>query len=72
MNDVFKSNNIKSLPSYGDLKNTALHRGFSYTSIKGKKKEELATFLNIPLIFNPNYIERTLLKINVFLQQLLL
>ena len=53
--DIFRGS--KSLPTFGDLIKVARSRGVGWRDTKGKKKEELANFLNIPLIYNPNYVE---------------
>ena len=53
--DIFRG--AKPLPTSNDLIKVTRGRGISWRVIKGKKKEELSSILNIPLIFNPNYAE---------------
>ena len=48
-------NGARSLPTAVNLKKAALHRGLSKKDAC-KKKKELSDLLNIPLIFNPNYM----------------
>ena len=55
MTDIF--NGAKFLPTLNDLKKLARSRGIPNKKFKDMKSEELSTFLNVPLICNPNYVE---------------
>ena len=54
-NDIF--NVAKFLPTLSDLKTLARSRGIPNKKFKNMRSEELSVFLNVPLIFDPNYVE---------------